>query len=63
MIWEILCVIGFAISIFFLGYNIAMAKICKCMGDVFNAINANKADPQFLKGVFFVSDYLKQAIK
>ena len=59
MIWEILCGIVFAISIFFLGYNIAMAKICKCMCNVFNAIDTNKVDSQFLKGVFFCERPLK----
>lgn len=63
MIWEILTEIVFIISIFALGYEIAMLKICECMCNVFDTIDPNKADQQFLKGVYFVTDRLKLTIK
>ena len=47
---------------FLFGYNFAMCKICKCMCEVFNSIDCENKEPQFLEGVFFVSDRLKRIV-
>ena len=47
---------------FLCGYNFAMGKICKCMYEVFNSIDCENKESQFLEGVFFVSDRLKRVV-
>ena len=64
MMWvNLFCMVFSACCAFLCGYNFAMGKICKCMSEVFNSIDCENKEPQFLKGVFFVSDRLKRVVK
>ena len=63
MTLEILFCIGLAVCAFLCGYHFAMFKICECMSEIFNTIDCENKEPQFLKGVFFVSDHLKRVVK